>query len=91
MVRRLPGDPRRPGEQPANTVNNVILRDLEELRRRLAPHVRGAIKAVAFGSVARGEPDEWSDLDLLIITRTTRPFFERFKDFYRWIGHGGRL
>jgi predicted nucleotidyltransferase len=59
----------------------LLLRDLDELRRRLAPHVWRARKVIAFGSVARGEPDEWSDLDLLIVADTARPFFERFKDF----------
>ena len=34
-----------------------------------------------FGSVARGEADEWSDLDLIVIADTDRPFFERFRDF----------
>jgi predicted nucleotidyltransferase len=32
-----------------------------------------------FGSVARGEPDAHSDLDLVIVAPTTRPFFERFR------------
>jgi predicted nucleotidyltransferase len=59
----------------------ALLRDLDELRRRLAPHVRRARKVIAFGSVARGEPDEWSDLDLLIVADTSRAFLERFKDF----------
>jgi hypothetical protein len=59
----------------------LLLRDLDELRRRLAPHVARARKVIAFGSVARGEPDEWSDLDLLIVADTARPFLERFKDF----------
>ena len=36
---------------------------------------------IVFGSVARGEADAGSDLDLLIVADTTRPFFERFKDF----------
>jgi predicted nucleotidyltransferase len=58
-----------------------LLRDLDELRRRLAPHVSRARKVVAFGSVARGEADQWSDLDLLIVADTSRPFLERFKDF----------
>jgi predicted nucleotidyltransferase len=31
--------------------------------------------------VARGEADAWSDLDLIIVADTARPFFERFKDF----------
>jgi predicted nucleotidyltransferase len=58
-----------------------VLCDLGELRRRIAPHVRRARKVIAFGSVARGEADAWSDLDLIIVADTARPFFERFKDF----------
>jgi predicted nucleotidyltransferase len=63
------------------SVDVLILKDVEELRRRLAPHVRLARRVVAFGSVARGKVDQWSDLDLLIVADTTRPFLERFKDF----------
>jgi uncharacterized protein len=58
-----------------------LLCDLDELRRRIAPHVRRARKVIAFGSVARQEADAGSDLDLIILADTTRPFFERFKDF----------
>lgn len=60
---------------------DVLLRDLGELRRRLAPHVARARKVIAFGSAARGDADAWSDLDLIIVAETTRPFFERFRDF----------
>lgn len=59
----------------------AVIQDLGELRRRLAPHLERARKAIVFGSVARGEADEWSDLDLVIVTDTDRPFFERHKDF----------
>jgi predicted nucleotidyltransferase len=62
-------------------VARVFLQDLQEVKRRIVPHVQRAIKVVAFGSVARGESDAGSDLDLLIVADTTRPFFERFKDF----------
>jgi predicted nucleotidyltransferase len=62
-------------------VAEVLLRDIAELRRRLAPHVARARKVIAFGSVARGDADAQSDLDLIIIADTGRPFFERFKDF----------
>jgi predicted nucleotidyltransferase len=62
-------------------VDDAVLRDLGELRRRLAPHVGRARKVIAFGSVARGEADAGSDLDLIIVADTGRPFFERFKDF----------
>jgi predicted nucleotidyltransferase len=57
------------------------IQDLDELRRRLAPHLARARRAIVFGSVARGEADRWSDLDLVIVADTDRPFFERFKDF----------
>jgi len=63
------------------SVDSLILKNIDELRRRLAPHIRRATRVVAFGSVARGETDQWSDLDLLIVADTTRPFLERFKDF----------
>ena len=62
-------------------MGGLLLHDLGELRRRLAPHLTRARKAIVFGSVARGEADAWSDLDLLIVADTTRPFFERFKDY----------
>ncbi len=59
----------------------IILQDIGALKRRLEPHLRRSRRAIVFGSVARGEADEWSDLDLLIVAETPRPFFERFKDF----------
>ncbi len=59
----------------------TVLHDLDALRRRLAPHVRHTRKAIVFGSVARGDADEWSDLDLVIVTETSRPFLERYRDF----------
>ena len=62
-------------------MSTVLIQDLHELRRRLAPHLGGAVKAIVFGSAARGEEDEWSDLDLVVVAKTSRPFFERFKDF----------
>jgi len=59
----------------------AVIHDLGTLKRRLAPHFRGARKAIVFGSVARGDADDWSDLDLVIIADTTRPFLERYRDF----------
>lgn len=65
------------------TISDVttLLRDLAALRTRLAPHLQRARIAIVFGSVARGEADEWSDLDLVIVAETDRPFFERFREF----------
>ena len=62
-------------------MEHLPLRDLDELRRRLGPHLAGARKAIVFGSVARGDADAGSDLDLIIVADTARPFFERHKDF----------
>lgn len=59
----------------------MLIRDLGALARRLAPHLQRARKAIVFGSVARGEADEWSDLDLVIVADTSRPFLERYRDF----------
>ena len=59
----------------------AIIGDLDALRQRLAPHLERARTAIIFGSVARGAADEWSDLDLLIVADTPRPFLERYRDF----------
>ena len=59
----------------------LVIQDLEALKQRLAPHLRRARKAIVFGSVARGDADEWSDLDLVIVADTCRPFLERYRDF----------
>ena len=60
---------------------STILQDVGLLKQELAPHLRRARKAIVFGSVARGEADEWSDLDLVIVADTRRPFLERYQDF----------
>ena len=58
----------------------AVIQDLAALKQRLAPYLRRARKAIVFGSVARGEADEWSDLDLVIVADTHRPFLERYLD-----------
>src|SRR5437773_2451170 len=71
-------------EPPCENVtkmNPTVIQDLDALKRRLAPHLRRARKAIVFGSVARGDADEWSDLDLVVVADTNRPFLERYLDF----------
>jgi len=58
-----------------------LLDDLDVLAQRLHPHLKGARRAIVFGSVARGEADDASDLDLVIVADTQRPFLERHRDF----------
>ena len=41
----------------------------------------GARRAVLFGSYGRGDADEYSDIDLVIIKETQTPFLERYKEF----------
>ena len=62
-------------------MDSALIHDLDALRRRLAPYLEGARKAIVLGSVARGDADAWSDLDLVIVADTTRPFLERYRDF----------
>jgi predicted nucleotidyltransferase len=49
------------------------------IKRRIAAHLRGTRvqRAIVFGSYARGSADSESDLDLVLIERTSRPFLER--------------
>ena len=58
-----------------------VIHDLDELKRRLAPYLGRARKAIVFGSVARGDADEFSDLDLVIVADSVRPFLDRYRDF----------
>ena len=52
--------------------------DLQELVRLLRAYEPERI--ILFGSRARGEADEYSDYDVVVIKRTDRPFLERLRD-----------
>ncbi len=56
---------------------------IEDIESAFAPILRqaGAKKAIVFGSYARGDADEHSDLDLIVVTETNRKFFDRDNDF----------
>jgi predicted nucleotidyltransferase len=40
-------------------------------------------RIILFGSLAAGQVDEWSDLDLVVVAETTLPFYERMKHILR--------
>ena len=62
---------------------NKTVPTLEQIRELLVPFFSesAAMKAVVFGSYARREADEYSDLDLIIVAKTETPFLERFRDY----------
>ena len=62
-----------PDSRDAKSVIDDIL---EKLVANYAPE-----KGVLFGSYARGDADEYSNIDLITISESKRPFVERFKDF----------
>ena len=53
---------------------------LERVRRGL--ELYGAEKAILFGSSARGDGDEYSDIDLIVIKQTDRRFLDRLADVF---------
>ena len=52
---------------------------LEEVRQRIRAYAAGTgvARAIVFGSFARGDADAASDVDLILIEPTSRPFLER--------------
>ena len=56
---------------------------LEDIREVLTPALEesAAVRAIVFGSHARGEAREFSDLDLVIVADSERGFVSRFRDF----------
>ncbi|MFA4872566.1 MAG: nucleotidyltransferase domain-containing protein [Patescibacteria group bacterium] len=54
----------------------LSLRSLNEVLTHYQPQ-----RAILFGSHARTDADEHSDIDLLLIKSTKKPFLERLKEF----------
>jgi len=53
------------------------------IQRRLPVLLRSyrVIEAYLFGSWGRGDADPYSDIDLIIVAPSRRPFVERFRDY----------
>jgi predicted nucleotidyltransferase len=58
------------------------------VRERLTPVFRRhkVLKAILFGSVARGEPSRHSDVDLIIVQRTDKRFLDRYEGLLYELG-----
>ncbi len=68
-------------------VKERLLRDLEGLRARVVECFRDLHpeRIILFGSAARGEVDQWSDVDLIVVMQTEKRFLDRLEGAYlRW-------
>ena len=56
---------------------------LDTIRQALSPALEAsnARRAIVFGSYARGDANEYSDLDLIIVADTDKRFPQRHKDY----------
>ncbi len=45
----------------------------------------GPERIILFGSRARGEADEYSDYDIIVIKQTDKPFMERLRDMVPYL------
>lgn len=54
---------------------------LDEVSSAILPCLQksNVLKAIVFGSYARKNESSRSDLDLILVMRTTKPFFERYE------------
>lgn len=69
-----------------NAVNTVMpgkTESLDDIAAAFQPILAagGARRAIIFGSYCRGQADEYSDIDLVILKDTEVPFLDRYTDF----------
>lgn len=60
----------------------MIAPDLESRIARIFAPVQ-PLRIILFGSRARGDADEESDVDLIVVYRTERRFLDRLAELYR--------
>ena len=65
----------------SNTDRNTAYLTVDRVRKCLVPVFRryGILKAIVFGSVARGEPSPRSDVDLILVQQTEKRFLDRYE------------
>jgi predicted nucleotidyltransferase len=56
----------------------------EEIKHRLISSFEhfSPNKIILFGSLARAEEDEFSDIDVIVVYKTTKPFLGRLRELY---------
>lgn len=74
--------PRGHAQRPAGS-RRTCYRDavnLDTARAIFARHAHRFVTAYVFGSVAAGTADEHSDVDVILVRDTDRPFFDRVRE-----------
>ncbi len=58
-------------------------KEIDEIAIRLRPlFIQNSVeKAILFGSLGRGSATRRSDLDLIVVLKTTKRFFDRYEQF----------
>lgn len=64
----------------ARELDDPHLGKLVRLLKRYEPE-----RIILFGSRARGDADEYSDYDIIVIKRTDKPFLERLRDMVPYL------
>ncbi|KAA5806901.1 nucleotidyltransferase domain-containing protein [Thermoanaerobacterium thermosaccharolyticum] len=59
------------GEQLSYELNKIVKILIDEYKVE---------KIILFGSLAKNEINEWSDIDLIVIKDTDKPFYERLEE-----------
>ncbi len=62
---------------------------IAQVHKALVPYE--AERVYVFGSLARGEADELSDVDLVIIKQTDKPFWDRLREVARLLSANLRV
>ena len=64
---------------------------LNEAKRIVERYSSSYVKAYIYGSTARGEEDEYSDVDLILVRETSLDFFDRIREVIKLVLELGRV
>lgn len=71
-------DTRRYSPERKQLLDQELARYVRLLTSHSAPE-----KVILFGTLARGQVHEWSDIDLIVVEKTVLPFFQRLRKVRR--------
>jgi predicted nucleotidyltransferase len=80
IIRALPSATNDIAQQRGLLIERELNRMMELLIRDYEPE-----KLILFGSAAQGQFHAWSDLDLVVIKKTSKPLLERIEEVLRLV------